>query len=307
MLNRQAVVLTLTAAVLCMAAGTSSGQEPTCERVARNGICTITLGPPAPAPGVAPVSSGGDKRVDKEPRCAEFGVPTACSTPTIGTYSNELRCYLQLRRPQPPPDSPLWQGNYPEGAVYQCLSAFSYPGVIAGGSLWLPGPPGGGLTPQAAAQAVVRRMDLRAADIGIVPEDTPGSIGAVGAPVYLWTTPGPATFGPQVLTASAGGVSITATAKVDKIVWDMGDGATVTCTTPGTAYADEFGLAMSPDCGHRYTQTSAGKPNNAYPVSATSYWVVDWTGPGRSSGQITLDLVSRTNIVVGELQALATS
>jgi hypothetical protein len=33
---------------------------------------------------------------------------------------------------------------------------------------------------------------------------------------------------------------------------------------------------------------------------------VDWTGPGGSSGQITLDLTSSTNIVVGELQALMT-
>ena len=87
----------------------------------------------------------------------------------------------------------------------------------------------------------------------------------------------------------------------------MGDGTTVTCRTPGTPYQDRFGFADSPDCGHRYTKTSARKPNNAYPITATSYWVVDWTGPGGSSGQITLDLVSRTSIVVGELQALITS
>jgi hypothetical protein len=61
----------------------------------------------------------------------------------------------------------------------------------------------------------------------------------------------PATFGPQILTASAGGVSITATAKVDRVVWDMGDGTSVTCTTPGTVYQDRFGFDMSPDCGHR--------------------------------------------------------
>ncbi len=84
-------------------------------------------------------------------------------------------------------------------------------------------------------------------------------------------------------------------------------GATVTCTTPGTVYQDRYGFDDSPDCGHRYTRTSAGKPNNAYPIVATSYWVVDWTGPGGSSGRITLDLVLRTNIVVGELQALVTN
>jgi hypothetical protein len=72
-------------------------------------------------------------------------------------------------------------------------------------------------------------------------------------------------------------------------------------------YEDRYGFNDSPDCGHRYTKTSAGKAGNAYPILATSYWVVDWTGPGGSSGRITLDLTSSTSIVVGELQALVTS
>jgi hypothetical protein len=304
-LTRLTVTLAMTVALVVLPTGAAGAQSPECERLGDDGVCTITIAPPAPRPATRPVGNPGAG--GGAPTCAEYGVPIPCSSEAFGTYSNDLQCYLQLRNPQPPPDSPLWEGNYPEGAVYQCSSAFSYPGTIGGGSVWLPGPPEGGLTPAAAAQAVVRRMDLRPADIGIVPEDIPGSIGAVGAPVYMWTTPGPATFGPQVLTGSAGGLTITATAKVDRIVWDMGDGTSVTCRTPGTVYEDRYGFNDSPDCGHRYTQTSAGKPNNAYPIAATSYWVVDWTGPGGSSGQITLDVVSRTSIVVGELQALVTN
>ena len=303
MLTRLTALLVLGMALLVVPAGTAGAQGPSCERYNEAGICTIAINPPAPMPGAQPVSNPGTGV--GAPQCAEYGVPVPCSDPARGSYSNDLGCYLRPMSPQPPPDSPLWEGNYPEGTVYSCSAAGSYPGV-SGGAVWLPGPPDAGLTPAAAAQAVVRRMDLRAADIGIVPEDKAGSIGAVGAPVYMWTSPGPATFGPQVLTGSAGGVTITATAKVDRIVWNMGDGTSVTCRTPGTPYEDRFGFTMSPDCGHRYTRTSAGKPNNAYPVSATSYWVVNWTGPGGSSGQITLDLVSRTNIVVGELQALVT-
>jgi hypothetical protein len=305
MLNRMIVSLTMAIGLLSVPVGAAGAQSPECKRVDRNGRCTITIARPAPTPATQPVGNPGAG--GGAPTCAEYGVPISCSSEAFGTYSNDLQCYLQLRNPQPPPDSPLWEGNYPEGAVYQCSSALSYPGTIGGGSVWLPGPLDGGLTPAAAAQAVVRRMDLRPADIGIVPEDTPGSIGAVGAPVYMWTTPGPTTFGPQVLTGSAGGLTITATAKVDWVVWDMGDGTSVTCRTPGTAYQDRFGFAMSPDCGHRYTRTSGGKPDTAYPIAATSHWVVGWTGPGGSSGQITLDLVSRTSIVVGELQALVTS
>ena len=300
------LLLTFLVALLTVPVGAAYAQGPECEYVDENGRCTITITPPS-VPGVAPVSGGGGTDGGGRPKCAEFGVPVPCSDPVRGSYSNDLQCYLRPMSPPPPPDSPLWEGNYPAGTVYNCSAAGSFPGTVSGGPVWLPGPPDGGLTPEAAALAVVRRMDLRAAEIGIVPEDKPGSIGAVGAPVYMWTAPGPATFGPRVLTGSASGVTITATAKVDRIVWDMGDGSSVTCRTPGTVYQDRFGFAMSPDCGHRYTRTSAGKPNNAYPVSATSYWVVDWTGPGGSSGQITLDLVSRTTIVVGELQALVTA
>ncbi len=307
MLSRLALLVAFVLALLAAPVGAASAQSPECQRFNDRGRCTITIARPTPTPAIQPVSNPGAG--GGAPTCAEYGVSIPCSSEAFGTYSNDLQCYLRPMSPQPPPDSPLWQGNYPDGAVYNCSAAGSFPGTSGGGAVWLPGPPDSGptMTSEAAAQAVVRRMDLRAADIGIVPEDKPGSIGAVGAPVYMWTTPGPATFGPQVLTGSAGGVTITATARVGRIVWQMGDGTSVTCHTPGTVYEDRYGFADSPDCGHRYTQTSAGKPNNAYPVSATSYWVVDWTGPAGSSGRITLDLVSSTNIVVGELQALVTS
>jgi hypothetical protein len=233
------------------------------------------------------------------------GREVPCSDPLFGTWSNANQCYIRLADPQPPPSSPFWQGRYPEGAIYDCVDPSSGP-YSNGARFWLPDGADVGMTPEQAAEAVVRRMDLRAADIGIVPEDRPGSIGAVGAPVYMWTARGPATFEPQTLTASAAGITISATARVDRIVWSMGDGATVTCRTPGTPYEDRYGFNPSPDCGHRYTRTSAGQPGNAYPITATSFWVVDWTGPGGSAGQITLDLTSRTSIQVGELQALVT-
>ncbi|MBC7679762.1 MAG: hypothetical protein H7233_12360, partial [Pseudorhodobacter sp.] len=233
MLTRLCLLLTALVALLAVPAGVAAAQGPECGYVNQDGVCTITITPPAP--GAKPVGNPGSGG-GAPPQCAEYGVPVPCSDPARGSYSNDLQCYLRPMSPQPSTDSPLWAGNFPEGVVYNCSAAGSYPGTSGGGTVWLPGPPDGGLPPAAAAQAVVARMDLRAANIGIVPEDKPGSIGAVGAPVYLWTAPGPATFGPQVLTASAGGVTITATAKVDRIVWDMGDGKSVTCRTPGTVY-----------------------------------------------------------------------
>lgn len=273
------------------------------------GTCVVTV--ERPGTPMQPVATPGDSAggETRAPACVGYGsTPVPCSDPLFGTWSNALECYLKRTEPPPAPTSPLWGGRYPEGAIYDCVSVGVGPFTKVA-RIWLPQAPQAPavqMTPEQAARIVVTRMDLRAADIGIVPENRPGAVGAVGAPVYMWTAPGPSTFGPQTLTGSAGGITITATAKVDRIVWSMGDGTSVTCRTPGTAYEDRFGFAASPDCGHRYTKTSAGKPRNAYPISATSYWLVDWTGPAGSGGQINLDLTADTSIVVGELQALVT-
>jgi hypothetical protein len=298
--RRLAVALTTTILMLAAFAVSAAAAPPTCAKVnPKTGQCEITIEVPATRPinDTAPESGSGSTG----PACVGYaGREVPCTDPFYGTWSNALQCYLRRLDPQPPPSDEIWAGNYPRGAVYLCGD----PENSANPIIWLPQPPEAAMSPEQAARIVVRRMDLRAADIGIVPEDRPGSIGAVGAPVYMWTARGPATFGPQTLASSAGGVTITATARVARIVWTMGDGATVTCRTPGTPYEDRYGFTPSPDCGHRYTRTSAGQPGNAYPITATSFWVVDWTGPGGSAGQITLDLTSRTSIQVGELQAL---
>ncbi|MFJ5057715.1 ATP/GTP-binding protein, partial [Streptomyces cyaneofuscatus] len=107
------------------------------------------------------------------------------------------------------------------------------------------------------------------------------------------------TYGPNTSSASAGGVTVTATAKVSRIVWSMGDGKSVTCTTPGTPYHAKYGLKPSPDCGHRYT-----KPSKKYHVTATSTWVIDWAGGGQT-GQLTEVRDSSVDIAVGEVQVVS--
>jgi hypothetical protein len=148
------------------------------------------------------------------------------------------------------------------------------------------------------AQRAIAQMELRAVAIGIVPEPGAGRVGIVGMPTWMWVTdPGPATVGPISRTVSAGGFSVTAVAKADRIVWQMGDGATVTCRGPGTPYADSFGRQSSPDCGHTYTR------QGTYTVRATSYWAVQWSGMGLN-GTIPLSFTRTTNITMGEAQVL---
>ncbi|MFC5805311.1 ATP/GTP-binding protein [Streptomyces formicae] len=146
-------------------------------------------------------------------------------------------------------------------------------------------------------------MLLRGPAIGITPK--PGGKGVVGMPVYLWTGTGPETYGPNTASASAGAVTVTATAKVSKIVWQMGDGNTVTCTTAGTPYKAEFGKKPSPDCGHRYSVPSSTTASGKFHVTATSTWSIDWqvTGGGQT-GQLTEVRDSAVDITVAEVQVL---
>ena len=105
-------------------------------------------------------------------------------------------------------------------------------------------------------------MHLSAIDIGIAPKPGPDSVGLVGMPVWMWAkNPSDQTVGPLTATASAGGITITATATLFRITWDMGDGTEVVCKTAGTPYDVSFGQKKSPDCGHTYTTSSGGEPD----------------------------------------------
>lgn len=225
----------------------------------------------------------------------------ACSSKK-GTWSNEHSCYLRPMANQPPADNPAWEGNDPaDGVVYECTSDLVPPFYR---TVWLPNPPTAQtIAPGEVAQTAVEQMDLRAIHIGITP--APGGIGVVGMPTWLWADGSDATtFGPITRTATAGGVTVSATARVRQIVWDLGDGTTIACATPGTPYQPRFGTNPSPDCGHTYTQDSGDQPDGTFTVSATSQWVVEWEGAGQT-GTITLDgLTSEVTVTIGEAQVL---
>jgi hypothetical protein len=49
---------------------------------------------------------------------------------------------------------------------------------------------------------------------------------------------------------------------------------------------------------------STGQPDHAYRVTATTHWVIEWTGAGQS-GTIELDLTTEPLLIrVGEAQVL---
>jgi hypothetical protein len=235
--------------------------------------------------------------------------PVPC-TSELGFWVNSLSCYVRVMDPQPAADDPAWGGRVPAdgGAVYGC---YQPPPLDLDVYIWLASSPaasGAGPSPRAVAEMAIDQMNLQAIEIGVVPEPRPGYIGIVGQPVWMWATnPGPNTIGPITASASAGGITATATGRIHRITWSMGDGSTVVCTGAGTPFTDAFAGTASPDCGHVYTTSSAGNPGDKFTVTATSDWVIDWAGAGQT-GTIRMDGLERSvQIAVGEAQVLVTS
>jgi hypothetical protein len=264
----------------------------------RTGKCVLTVSPAPPEATdlrtpVEPVNSKSPKKC-----VSSFSGKEVPCRDGSSWWSNARDCYVSLADPQPKKSDPEWEGHT-TGAVYECYS----PGVVGSRmyTFWSATSPGGPAAPpdpRVVALRAIATMRLRAIGIGIVPEAQAGSVGIVGMPTWMWVAdPGQHTWGPITRTASSAGYSVAATAKVQRVVWAMGDGTTVTCTRRGTPYADAFGKRASPDCGHIYTR------QGTYTVRATSYWRVTWTGIGQS-GTIPLDFTRTAVITIGEAQVL---
>ena len=230
--------------------------------------------------------------------------PVPC-TSEHGYWSNSYRCYILLIDPQPAAGDPSWQGHEPgDGGVYHCYQPQTDLLIY----IWSQDPPpssGLGPTPRDVAQLAIGQMELRAVDIGITPEPGDDSIGIVGMPVWLWAkTPDSHTYGPITESATAGGITVSATARVHEITWVMGDGNEVVCHTSGTPYKPSYGKKPSPDCGHTYEKSSSNEAGGKFTVTPTSDWVITWQGAGQT-GTIRLNGLQRSvEIAVGEAQVL---
>jgi hypothetical protein len=159
--------------------------------------------------------------------------------------------------------------------------------------------------PAVLAQQAIAQMVLLKPTIEMAPPL--GSAGAVvGVPVWMWIDRGPSNTGPVSKSVSAGGITVTATAAVSEVDWAMGDGHSVTCTSPGTPYDVSRAAQGSPDCGYVYQLRSLPERTGGsgkYQITATSVWSIHWDGGGQQGNQ-TLRLSANTTLAVGELQSV---
>jgi hypothetical protein len=291
-------------AVLAATEGTAyAGGKVVCNE---KGLCRVVADDTATTPGRDRDSEQALNGGASKPKCYDDRVghnPVPCHLDGYGDWANGRNCYFERADPQPPAGDPRWEGHDPaDGAVYTAYC----PDNPNMNSAWFAQPPNGGaaVDPEVLAQEAVKKMRLLGPDIA-----SPRAAGkyTVGVPMWMWVNQSATTYGPQSASASAGAVTVTATAKVSQIVWQMGDGATVTCHGPGTVYHASVGMAQSPTCGHVYAKTSAAASGGKYQLTATSTWTINWAvtaGGGGQTGQLTQIQQSQMQVAVGEVQVI---
>lgn len=252
-----------------------------------------------------------DVRVFDDGGFQQFYVIIDCGGDTT-YWSNDRQCYVFMVDGAWP-ERPAYVNQ--EAGYYGCIMFEGNPG---GGGPGLPGetnfwsntvPPGlKVLTPGAAAAQLIATFQLRGIDIGMAPQVNPEwghRRSYVGVPIWLWVeNPEPLTWGPYSETATLGGQTITATAKVSGIRWDMGNGQSKVCGSVGTVFTVGYGLTDSPTCGYRYERTSEDQPGDRYTVTAVSMWAVTWTSATGASGTVNIELTSSEQLEVNELQSV---
>ncbi|WP_157537439.1 hypothetical protein [Kitasatospora azatica] len=237
------------AATIPAQAATSSGGINPCVVLA---ICVEIDAPGSTgSPGGGGGSSGGGGG-GTEAQCAWHGVQHPCWDPDLGWFDTTSGCYFTPEVPQPDPGSTQWEGKYGSGTVYltTCYDAANNP---TAGTRWLSKPPNvtaAPPTPGTVAQMAIKQLRFARPIEHIDPKN--GQM-LVGVKAWLWYETSPATHdvtvGPQSTTVSLNGVTVTATATLNSVVWDLGYAIagveqTVTCHGPGVPYA--AGLEQNP-------------------------------------------------------------
>lgn len=172
-------------------------------------------------------------------------------------------------------------------------------GPVGGAGPVAPPPPSPGELAQQAAQ----QTPLPAPAVELSPR--PPIPLLVTMPTFLWIDPGQ--WVPVTASASAAGVTSTVTATPSRVVWDMGNGESVSCAGPGAAYSPALPDDQQPsDCKYSYPRSSAGARSQTFTLKATLEFDVTWVAVGAPGGGSlgTARRSTTTPVQVAEIQVL---
>ncbi len=290
------LLVTTTVAALLPTLSTATADDVPVKCVQKNEleVCLLTVRVPAAEAGRS--EKGSKKVTGGTQKCTRPGGSEVSCTSDAGSWHAGRMCYARPETPAPPLTDVAWQGHT-DGVVMRCTSAGN---VVS--NYWQASAAEAAVPdPARLAQVAVSTMDLSPIQLGTFPRTTqeaPGDLGYVGWNVWMWAqSPDESTWGPITRSASEAGYTVTATARVATVVWDMGNGDSVTCDAGSPWLQSTSRNEPSPDCGYMYEH------EGEYTITATSSWTVEWAGIG-SSGTIELELSRSGEVRIAEVQVV---
>jgi hypothetical protein len=307
-------LLIASALVLLTVAVEASGAAASDITGGNGSTATASTGPGTVTVGVGnhrhrrpdPTSPGSAPRTTTPPSESGTSDPTPTTDPVTCTIKPvNLIQFQEILGPGPDGETGYWaldictgpNGPIPHSPVWIEVAQPGTP--VAPGSNTVTTPP-----PVVIAQQAVKQLDLPSIGIEMAPPTTSPQL--VNVSTWLWLDP--ATWKPYAATASIAGVAATATATPEKVVWNMGDGHSVTCDGPGTPYTSSQPNAAT-TCSYIWSAPSNTQTGGVYQVTATTEWQVTWSAVGAAGGG-TLGVVpgptDHVAIAVTESQAINT-
>jgi hypothetical protein len=280
----------LTTTVTAVAAAVLASCQPAYGDAWGGVDCTQTPRPPQcqvtvidPGDGKLDGGSGG------EPVCRIDGQVVACHEPGLGWLHTD-GCYHR-------PDPRIGPGpNWWERACYDPATDSYY----SGGWVWRQTPPA---SVELVAQRAVDLLTIPRPQIAASP--ALDAVQVVRVPVWWWIEPG--TWHARTATAAIPALAITVEAAPTQVTWHAGDGTSITCHGPGTAWSPHRDpAAASPTCGHTYTTASRNHPAGAYPLRAELSWAISWSGGGMSGTLPAITTSTSAQVSVVELRSVVT-
>ena len=151
--------------------------------------------------------------------------------------------------------------------------------------------------PQVLAQRALQEADLPTPTVVTSPPADQSQV----VNLRTWLAVDPSAWKPVSVSATAGAVTVTTTAKPEQIVFNVGTGEEVTCNGPGNRYDPARPAAdQRPDCSYTYRRPGT------FPLTATVVWHVTWSAVGFPGGG-DLGFARRSETVpvhVAEIQTL---
>ena len=122
-------------------------------------------------------------------------------------------------------------------------------------------------------------------------------------PVWLWSDTTDANrVGPISASASERGYTVSISAKVKHIEWNLGDGSAVIRCGIGQRFDPR---TMTPETPVACGRQEGYQRQGTYTITATSHWEVHWQGIGQS-GVIDFPRETKAQVKIGEIQVVTT-